>query len=188
MSFQPSEASYSVQSIWHCLQVEGMAAMIRHCDALFGSHFGSDTDRTHRSQQTPKGKPQKSIDRSWSSIAQPDSMIAARQYPNGAENQSMGPGSLNTQYPQQKPQVLHKQGSGNKQLMPLDVHSTSSHSSDSAQSLRVKQYGVRDSGSASGSPNKRQLHSFGRASKEQPWLPGNTAAQVDKALQKNKVR
>lgn len=167
----------------HCAQVEGMAAMIRHCDALFGSKFGGDTDRTHQSQQTPKAKPQRSSECSWPSAAQPASLIAARQYPDGAENQPIH-GSLN----QQRPQGLNRQRSGNKQLLPLDVCSMSSHSSDSAKSMRLTQYSRRISGSAPGSPSKRQAQSFGRASKEQPWLPGGNPAQVDKALQKNKVR
>lgn len=160
-----------------------MAAMIRHCDALFGSQFGGDTDRTHQSQQTPKAKPQRSSEYSCSNPAQPDSLIAARQYPDGTENQPVH-GSLN----QQRPQGLHKQQLGNKQLLPLDVRSMSSHSSDSAKSMRLRQHSRQISGSAPGSPSKRQAHGFGRASKEQPWLPCGNLAQVDKALQKNKVR
>lgn len=167
------------------LQVEGMAAMIRHCDALFGSYFGGDTHRTHQSQQTPKAKPQRSTDRSQPDPAQPDSLITARQYPDGAENQSVGPGGLNTHYLQHKPQALHKQGSANKHFAPLGVPSTSSHSSDSDKSVRLRSSGRHDAGSAPVSPNKRQQGSFGRASAEQPWLPGN---KVDKALQKDGFR
>lgn len=167
-----------------------MAAMIRHCDALFGSHFGGDTARTQQAQ-TPKLRQSQRMlsDQSWSNK---DRLISAMPYPSGTENQSTGPGSLNTQsaHPDSaNPQQQHlKQGYTRKQLAPLDVQSPSSHSSDSTRSMRGRQYGRQHSGSAPSSPNKRALSSFGRASREQPWMPGKSSAQAEKALQKHKVR
>lgn len=164
-----------------------MAAMIRHCDALFGSHFGGDTDRTHQSQQTPKAKPPKSSEFSWPGTAHSDSLIAARQYPAGAENQSTGPDGLNTHHLQLDAQALHKPGLGNKPLGLLRRHSMSSHSSGSESGVGVRHENRLSSDSMPASPKRRQ-GSFGRTSKEQPWLLGSKPAQADKALQKDRFR
>ena len=177
-------------------QVDGTAAMILHCGSLFGTYFGgSNTSRSHRGQshrQHTGSNDQLAGDQMPYMVRQhasgPARMVSAiagiaNEQPWGLENQSMGPGSLNSK--QQAQQKLAKKLSLTRPP-PIDVDAASSSSSGSARSASAK--ARRLSGSLPSSPVKRQASLSDRSRQGMPWLQGKQAGPVEKALQKNKIR
>ena len=170
--------------------------MILHCGSLFGTYFsGSNTSRSNQQQshrqlsgsndQLPAYQMPYSMQQQAQEPARVVSGIAGmgNQQPWGVENQSMGPGSFNSN--QQAQQKLTK-----KLLLtkppPIDVDVASSCSSGSARSASAK--ARRLSGSLPSSPVGRQASLSDRSRQGMPWLQGKQTGPVEKALQKNKIR
>ena len=170
--------------------------MITHCGSLFGTYLGSVTTRSHR-QQSHRQHPASTQPFATQQIAYqaqqaaqgPNQMSNAiagvheQQQRWGLENQSMGPGSLNSiQHAQQ--QKLAKRLSASRPAA-IHVDAASNSSSGSAKSVNARAAG---SGSAPSSPTKRQISTFDRGRSDMPWLQGRQTGPVEKALQKNKIR
>ncbi len=185
-------------------QVEGTAEMIKHCGNLFGGYFGGDTNRSYRPQTYRQHSHRQGhtaadpfpmvTDPFLGHQHQPGprrmvSLIAGmhEQQPWGSENQSMGPGSLNSnQHAQQAQQQKAARKLAGSKPPPIDVDTMSSHSSESAGSRSAGTRGR--TGSLPASPSRRRSTVSDRGSKDAPWLQGRQSGQVEKALQKNKIR
>ncbi|KAL0019924.1 hypothetical protein WJX77_010272 [Trebouxia sp. C0004] len=189
---------------WVESAVEGTAEMIKHCSNLFGGYFGGNTERSyrpqtyrqhsHRQDRTAADPFPMVTDPVYAHQHQPGpkrmvSLIAGMHEHQlwGSENQSMGPGSLNsTQHAQQaQRQKVARKLAGSKPP-PIDVDTMSSQSSESAGSTSAGTRGR--TGSLPASPSRRRSTVSDRGSKDAPWLQGGHFGQVEKALQKNKIR
>ena len=177
--------------------------MIKHCANLFGGYFGGDTNRSYRQphqsyrqlthRQNHAGPFPAVADPVFAQPQSPGpkrmvSLIAGvhENQPWGSENQSMGPGSLNSNhYAQQAQQPKAGRKLPGSRPAPIDVNAMSGHSSESARS--VSAVGSR-TGSLPSSPSRRLSSASDRGPKEAPWLQGKQFGQVDRALQKNKIR
>ncbi len=176
--------------------------MIKHCGNLFGGYFGGDTSRSYRPQTYRQNSHRHTAADPFPMVTDPIyahqhqpgpkrmvSLIAGmhEQQPWGSENQSMGPGSLNSnQHAQQaQRQKVARKLAGSKPP-PIDVDTVSSHSSESAGSRSAGTRGR--TGSLPASPSRRRSTVSDRGSKDAPWLQGRQIGQVEKALQKNKIR
>ncbi|KAA6425287.1 MAG: hypothetical protein FRX49_04781 [Trebouxia sp. A1-2] len=189
---------------WVESAVEGTAEMIKHCGNLFGGYFGGDTNRSYRPQtyQQHSHRQDHTAADPFSMVTDPVyahqhqpgpkrmvSLIAGmhEQQPWGSENQSMGPGSLNsTQHAQQAQQQKAARKLAGSKPAAIDVDTLSSHSSESAGSRSAGTRGR--TGSLPASPSRRRSTVSDRGSKDAPWLQGRQFGQVEKALQKNKIR
>ena len=179
--------------------------MILHCGSLFGTYFGSITNRSHRQQsyrQYPGcGDPLPADQNPY--LAQqhaqgPRQMVSAiagvhNQQPWGSENLSMGPGSLNSNTHAQRAQHMQRQKLTKKLSVskpsPIAVDAVSSVSSGSARSAKTEESpDRRRSGSLPSSPVKQQSGASDRGSREMPWLQSKHNGLVENALQKNKIR
>ena len=175
--------------------------MIKHCGNLFGSYFGGDTNRSYRPQTYRQHSHRQDriavdpfpmvTDPVYAHQHQPGpkrmvSLIAGmrEQQPWGSENQSMGPGSLNSTQQAQQHKAARKLAG--VKPPPIDVDTMSSHSSESAGSMSAGTRGR--SGSLPASPSRRRSTVSDRGSKDAPWLQGRQFGQVERALQKNKIR
>lgn len=178
--------------------------MIKHCGNLFGGYFGGDTSRSYRPQTHRQVSHRQNhadgdpfLLASHPIYAQPQqegpkrmvSLIAGMREQQcwGSENQSMGPGSLNSiDQAQQAQQQKAARKLGSSKPPPIDIDIVSNHSSESAGSRSAGARGRP--GSLPASPSRRLSTNSDRGSKEAPWLQGRQFGQVEKALQKNKIR